>query len=413
MNSPKTMPKFPLNLYLNALPLSLLLAGLAAVPVHAQLPPPPVATPPIRAVSVTPNYQIAAGDVLSVNVVNFTNLSSPQAMVAPDGTISLPLLDQVSVAGLTTVQATRLLAARWKRYVINPAVTVSLMQKHAQTVVLNGSLNHTGTIDYRPNLRLLEALAQMGGSLSTADATKAVLTHADGTKQALDLSHPETKADDPEINLVLQPGDVLYIPEQKGKISVTGEVKQPGSIYYKENTTVLDAISASGGINSETADLNEATLTHDGATRKLDLDALLRKGDIHANAMLASGDTVNIPELHNRTYVFGDVGRPGYYYYKPGDHILDALNSAGVQPDADTGKINVIHTNKDKTVSQMVRVNADDFLLRGNISGNPAVQPGDSLYIPKKHESFNGNTILQVLSGVGAVANTGRVLQGR
>jgi len=387
----------------------MLLAALAAAPSGAQVLP----AAPAGAAAATPGYRIAAGDVLGVSVVNFPNLTTPQAMVTPDGTISLPLLDQVSVTGLTQEQVTRLLTSKWRKYVIGPAVTVSLIQKHPQTVVLNGSLNHTGTIDYRPNLHLLDALAQMGGALPTADATKAVLTHADGTKVPLDLSHPETKAGT-DVDVALQPGDILYVPQQEGKVSVTGDgIKQPGSIYYKENLTLLDAISASGGVNPDTADLSAATLMHNGAEKKIDLQALLKAGDPKADVLLASGDIINIPELHNRTYVFGDVSHQGYYYFKPGDRILDALNSAGIAPDADTAKINVIHTNKDKTFSQMARVNADEFLLHGNIIGNPAVQPGDSLYIPKKHEQFNAASAFQVLSGVGALANTSYLLRGR
>ncbi len=385
----------------------ILLAALAAAPSGAQVMPAAASA----AASATPGYQIAPGDVIGVSVVNFPNLTTSQAMVTPDGTISLPLLDQVSVTGLTQEQVTRLLVRKWRKYVINPSVTVSLVQKHAQTVVLNGYLTRTGVLDYKPGLHLLDALAQMGGALPAADATRAVLTHPDGTKVPLDLSHPETKAGT-EVDVVLQPGDILYMPQQEGKVSVTGDgIKQPGSMYYKENLTLLDAISASGGVNPDTADLPAATLTRNGADKKIDLQALLKAGDPKADVLLASGDIINIPELHNRTYVFGDVSRQGYYYYKLGDRILDALNSAGVAPDADTGKINVIHTNKDKTFSQMVRVNADEFLLHGRIIGNPAVQPGDSLYIPRKHEQFNGNTILQVLGGVGAVANTSALLR--
>ena len=385
----------------------MLLAALAAAPSGAQVMPAAASA----AASATPGYQIAPGDVIGVSVVNFPNLTTSQAMVTPDGTISLPLLDQVSVTGLTQEQVTRLLVRKWRKYVIDPSVTVSLVQKHAQTVVLNGYLTRTGVLDYKPGLHLLDALAQMGGALPAADATRAVLTHPDGTKVPLDLSHPETKAGT-EVDVVLQPGDILYMPQQEGKVSVTGDgIKQPGSMYYKENLTLLDAISASGGVNPDTADLPAATLTRNGADKKIDLQALLKAGDPKADVLLASGDIINIPELHNRTYVFGDVSRQGYYYYKLGDRILDALNSAGVAPDADTGKINVIHTNKDKTFSQMVRVNADEFLLHGRIIGNPAVQPGDSLYIPRKHEQFNGNTILQVLGGVGAVANTSALLR--
>lgn len=395
-----------------------LLAGLAAGPSGAQVTPEspvtpasPTAVSPARPVVVSPDYKIAEGDVLGVNVVNFPNLSTPQTMVTPGGNISVPLLDQVPVVGMTQDQVKRLLTARWRKYVINPAVNVFLTQKHAQVIRLSGSLNHTGSIDYTPDLHVLQALAQMGGALPSADATKAVLQHTDGTQQVLDLSNPETKAGT-DVDVLLQPGDVLIIPDQKGKVSVTGDgIKQPGSIYFKENLTLLDAINASGGILSDTADLPGATLTRNGSDTKIDLQALLRGGNPKADIMLQPGDHVNVPELHNRTYVTGDVSHQGWYYYKPGDTIRDALSSAGLQPDSDTGKINLIRNNKDKTEALMVHVNFDDFQLRGKTSGNPPVQPGDSLYIPKKHEQFNANSLLQTLTGVGALANTTYLLR--
>ncbi len=391
---------------LEVIPL-MLLAGLAAVPAGAQVTP----SAPKPAISVAPNYQIAPGDVLSVDVINFPTYSTPQAMVGPDGTISLPLLDQVSVNGLTRELVTRLLTNKWRKYFRNPVVTVSLIQKHAQTVVLNGSLNHTGTIDYKPDLHLLEALAQMGGALPTADASKAVLTHSDGTKQALDLSHPERKAGT-DVDVALQPGDVLYVPQQEGKVSIVGEVKNPGNLYYKENLTVLDAINASGGVNLETADLYSSTLTHNGVTRKIDLYALLHNGDLHADASLAAGDILTIPELHNRVYIYGDVQRQGFYYYKPQDRFMDAFATAGLLPDSDTGKINLIRVDKDRKVARMTRVNLDKFLHDGDYSGNPEVQPGDSLYIPKKGHVFKLEDVFAPLQAIGSVSYTTRLLQG-
>ena len=395
-----------------AIPL-LLMAGLAVAPVGAQVMP---ATPaPAPAITVAPNYKIAPSDVLSVSVINFPNLSSPQTMVGPDGTISVPLLDQVSVTGLTRNQISRLLTSKWRKYVINPVVNVSLVQKHAQTIILSGYLNHTGTIDYRsdPPLHLLEALAQMGGALPTADSSKAVLTHADGTEVPLDLSHPETKAGT-SVDLVLQPGDRLYIPQQEGKVSVTGDgIKQPGSIYFKENLTMLDAISASGGIITETADLPAATLTRHGADKKIDLQDLLRNGDPKADLMLEPGDVINIPELHNRVYIYGDVERQGFYNYKTHDRLTDAFATAGLLPDSDTAKINVIRVDKGQKVARLTHVNLDKFLHQGDYSGNPEVQPGDSLYIPKKGHVFKIEDVFAPLQAIGSVSYATRLLQGK
>lgn len=392
----------------------MLLAGLAAAPVGAQIALPLPTTAPV----VAPSYQIDAGDVLGVNVINFPNFSTPQTMVGPEGTISLPLLDQVYVKGLTRDQVTRLLTTRWRKYVINPAVNVSLVQKHAQTVVLNGYLNHTGSVDYKTDLHLLDALAQMGGALPTGDLSKAVLTHTDKTTQQLDLSHPETKAGT-DVDVLLQPGDILYVPQQEGKISVTGDgIKQAGSIYYKENLTLLDAINASGGTIVDVGDqpganLAGATLTRNGIDKKIDLKALLQDGDPRANIMLEPGDIINIPQSNNRVFIYGDVQRQGFYNYKTGDRLNSAFATAGLLPDSDTGKINRLRVDKDKKVAHMDRVSFDKFLQKGDYSGNPEVQPGDSYYIPKKGSKFTLNDVIAPLSAIGSLSYTTRLLQGK
>lgn len=395
--------------------LSVLLLSASLVPVHAESPPPVV---------VTGSYQLAPSDVISINVVNFTNLSVVQAVVAPDGTVAVPLLDNVAVSGMTTAQTARLLTKKWKRYVINPAVSVSLMQKHVQNVVFSGWLTHPGTLSYRPGLHLIDALAEAGGSLPSGDPTSATLTHADGSKQLLDLSYPEKKADDPLVNCELSPGDVVYVPEQRAKVSVVGMVKLPGSLTYNDHLTVLEAINASGGALPEVADLKSSTFTHDGVESKIDLDAMLLHGDMSANVKMSPDDRISIPELHNKVYVFGDVAREGFYYYKPGDRVTDALGGVGGPlQQADLGKINIMNIKEVAPVAKadpkakqkidpkeddarMARVNLNDWLLHGKATGNPFISNGDTLYIPDKHHQFGAGDVLQMINGVGQAAYT-------
>ena len=493
----RTFPKMMKPLVIPSLLLAFTLAGTASA--QAQIIPLTPSAPAVSSVPIAlaPDYQIAPGDVLSVNVLNWPTDSAPQAMVAPDGTVSLNHINQVNVAGLTTPQATALLTKKWKKYFVNPVVTVALLQKHQQLVVFSGFLNHPGSLDYRPGLHLLDALAEAGGAMTTADSASAVVTHADGTKQTLDLTHPETKHGTPA-DLVLDPGDVVYLPEQLGKVSVVGQVKQPGSLPWNDHLTVLEAITDSGGIiDMYRADLKGAKLTHDGQDRPIDLDAMLNHGDLTGNVnlapgdrlsipeqlsrvsvvgqvkqpgslpyndhltvleaitdtggiidmeradlkgaklmrngqersidldamlnhgimtdnvILAPGDRLTIPESNNRVYVFGDVQRPGYYYYKENDRVQDALSTALVAPDADTGKINVIHVNQTKTEARMVRVNLNEFQQQGRIEGNPLIQPGDSLYIPKQRTPFRLSDIFTPLNAIGSISYTTRLLENK
>lgn len=391
---------------------ALMLAGLGGiVPAQAQTTISMPSPAPAASAAVAPGYQIAPGDVLGVSVVNPPSgfVIPPQVMVAPDGAVSLPLINTVALSGQTVEQATALLTKKWKVYLVNPVVTVSLVQKHLQTIVFSGAVNKPGTLDYRPNMRLLEALAEAGGLIMTggvttsgmqitmADAAHAVITHADGTQQALDLSHPETK-NGSAVDMELVPGDVVYVPDQLGKVSVVGQVRQPAAIPWKENLTILEAISECGGIvDLDTADLRGAKLTHNGQDTPLNLEPMMRQGDMSANIKLAPGDRVFVPEFINRSYVYGDVAKPGFFLYKPGDRLLDAFNNAGPMPDADLSKVNVIHMDKVKKTAVMVRVNLNEFLLHGNIQGNPEIGPGDALYVPAKGHKTTISDILSPL----------------
>jgi polysaccharide export outer membrane protein len=400
-----------------------LFASVAAlVPALAQtsLPAAPVVAAPgaVTPTAVTPEYRIAPGDVISVAVADWPN-NSAQATVAPDGTISMPLINRVPVAGLSIDQATALLTNKWKKYIIDPSVTVSLMQKHPQFVIFSGSIARPGTLDYRPGLHLIEALAEVGGLVVTgtgagsstgpgslmtiADPSHVTVTREDGTKQTLNLTHPETLAGT-SADIALEPGDVIIVPQQLGKINVIGQVRDPGVIPYRDNLTVFDAISDSGGYNDGAADLENATLIHNGTSSPINLDPMLRHGDMHANITLAPGDQISIPEVGYHTVVFGDVARPGSFIWKPGYRISDALSSvSGPTGQADLGKINVIRPDKVHG-PQLVRVNFNDFVLLGKASGNPLIQPGDALYIPDKKTPLTFGQVVSVLSGVGTAA---------
>jgi len=399
----------------------LIIAGMMSVgPSQAQTNVPKAGSTSSILPVANPSYQIAPGDLLGVTVVNAPTgfvVPSP-VMVAPDGTVSLPLIHTVTLSGTTVEQATSTLTKKWKRYIIDPVVTVSLIQKHLQTVVFTGAVNRPGLLDYRPNMHLLEALAEAGGlmtvggmttngtPISLSDAAHAVITHADGSRQMLDLSQPDQKAGT-DIDIALVPGDVVYVPQQTGRVSVVGQVRQPGTLPYKEHMTILEAISESGGIpDLDSADLRHAKLIHNEQETPLDLYPMMRDGNMTANVVLSPGDRVFIPEFINRTYVYGDVFHTGFYAYKPGDRVLDALNGVGGNlPTADLSKINLIHTDKVKNTARLVQVNLNNFLLHGDYSGNPPVGPGDALYLPEKSHKTTLNDLLSPIIGIGAVGN--------
>lgn len=371
-------------------------------------PGPQTTTPAAQASSaatMAAAYPLAEDDVLSITVLNFSNLSVPSLVIPPDGMISVPLLEPFSVTGMTTAEVKQTLTEKWRKYVINPAVNVVIAQKRRENVVFAGFVGRTGAIEYRQSIHILTALAEAGGATFTGDLSRVVVQHKTGEKQTLDLSHPETKGGS-AVDIVLLPGDLITVPEKRTQFSVLGEVNKPGSYDYRDDMTVLDALTAVGGIK-ETADLDSATLIHEGKESKIDLDALLRHGDMSVNTKLAAGDRLMLPEIRNRVYVFGAVSRPGYYIFKAGDRVLDALNgSGGPTREGNLAKINVIRIDKAKNTATTEAVDIEKFLKKGDTKGNVALGPGDVLYVPDKKHKFGIQDIFGVLSGLNFVNST-------
>lgn len=359
--------------------------------------------------STPAGYALGAGDVISIQVINFPELSVQQATVPPDGRVSVALLGALPVAGKTTDALAHTLTRRWNDYVVNPSVSVLLVQKRKETIQVFGAVTRPDTVEFGPDLHVLEAVAKAGGFDPQSDPGTVTVTHRNGQRQVVNLSHPEVKGGTDQ-DIILSPSDVVYVPQRHTQVSVLGEVAKPGNLEYKENMNVLDALGGAGGASTE-ANLNGATLIHNGRQRPLDLYGLLRQGNMSANIALAPGDSIVVPELHNRTYVFGAVAKPGYYAFQPGDRVLDALNGCGgpLGQTADLGKVNVIHIARDKQTATTQTVDIGKFLTKGDMAANVPLAVGDVVFVPDKKHSASP---LGILSGLGLLANTARLLVG-
>jgi polysaccharide export outer membrane protein len=391
-----------------ALALTALTAALGqAFPAETRAQPP--ASQPPRTTPAP--YLLGADDVLSIQVINFPELCVPQITVPSDGSITVPVLGSLPVAGQTTAQVARTLTKKWSDYVVSPLVTVTLTQRRHQSVQIYGFVAHAQAVEYRPDLHLLEALAEAGGASETGDMSQVAVTHKNGVIQTADLSDPQTAGSAAQ-DLALSPDDVIYVPPRHMQISVLGEVAKPGSYAYKDKMTVLDALTDADNVNQATADLSHATLIHDGTEHPLDLNALLVRGQVANNVALAPGDRIYIPELHNRIFVDGAVGHAGYYAFKPGDRLVNAISGSGgtLAGVSDLKKVTVVHQGTQPGTVVAETVDFGKFLQHGDMSVNLPLQPNDAIYVPVKGSTTNPIAILGGIFGLGTSA---KVLTGR
>ncbi len=102
---------------------------------------------------------------------------------------------------------------------------------------------------------------------------------------------------DPQVAVILTD---LRSHEYLSRVRVTGAVRQPISIPYRQGMTVLDAVLAAGGI-TEFAAPDRSDLYRkngDGSTRNypVRLDRILGRGDLSTNVPVAPGDVITVPD---------------------------------------------------------------------------------------------------------------------
>ena len=81
---------------------------------------------------------------------------------------------------------------------------------------------------------------------------------------------PSVLATKPELDPLLEPGDVLYIPQRPSTITVLGQVMQPGSLPFRSGTSVGDYIQMAGGYGQASDEGNTIVVLPDGTARKVE-----------------------------------------------------------------------------------------------------------------------------------------------
>ena len=404
-----------------ALALSMIL--LCGLPAHAA---PGVDAPiaPIAPIQPQPGpgamesgvYRLAAGDTISIKVVNFEELSSPMVVVPPDGMITVLLLDPIQVTGKTTAELAQLLAEKWRKFVVDPYVTVALVSPRTESVMFYGAVARVGPLTFRYHMRILDALAELGGA-PKGDLSRVIVTHKNGDKQTLDLSHPETKSGT-DADLELTPGDVIFVPEDTAHFTVLGDFARTGIFDYKDDMTVLDALTLVGGA-SPSANLSGAMILHNGKAISLDLQALLYKHDLSQNLKLAPGDVMTVPQDTNQFTVLGEVGRPGIFPYRDGLTVLDLITANAVLPSGDLdsatltrdGKVMPLHLKElwvDHDLTQNTKIFAGDVIIIPLRKSEVGVfgEVGHAGNVPYKDDM----TVLDALTAAGGVTGSGDML---
>jgi len=160
------------------------------------------------------SYRLGCGDVVEVMVWRDDTLSRT-VVVAPDGTISLPLVGKIQAAGQSLSQLKSNLEQRISVYVPDPVLSLDVKQANSMQIYIIGKVNSPGRFVISSNINVLQALAMAGGlnPFADKDAIRIMREQADGATRSFDFDYKKVlRGDNLEQNIRLQRGDVVVVP---------------------------------------------------------------------------------------------------------------------------------------------------------------------------------------------------------
>jgi polysaccharide export outer membrane protein len=159
------------------------------------------------------DYVLGPGDVLQISVWKNETLSRVLT-VRPDGKISMPLLQEVQAAGLTSMQLHDKLAAALVEFLPNPEIAVNVVEVRSMRVSVLGEVQRPGVLVLGGATTILEALAMAGGfrDFASPSRIRVIRRDAAGRTESLRFNYNRALKGSPEENLVLRSGDVIVVP---------------------------------------------------------------------------------------------------------------------------------------------------------------------------------------------------------
>jgi len=247
-------------------------------------------------------YIIGPRDLLEIKVFELPEFDHT-VRVSEDGSITLPLIGNVQIGGLTKDKAEERLSELLEKYVKKAQVSIFIKEYQSSRVAIIGAVEKPGMYELVGRQTLLQMISQAGGFKDTAANEIYVLREGqDGTTASISIDLEDLMINgNQNLNIPIQANDVINVPVDKLiNVYVFGEVRQPGALQVKMSNkiTLLQAIAQAGGLSENATKRGVTIKRRDKSGKEINLSVNLndiikgKKKDIP----LQEGDVVIVKQ---------------------------------------------------------------------------------------------------------------------
>jgi polysaccharide biosynthesis/export protein len=198
---------------------------------------------------------LGPGDVVKLSVYGNPDLAL-ETRISEAGTITFPLIGQVDIGGLSVAAAEKKIANMLERggYLKKAQVNMIVTTLQSQQVAVLGHVNRPGRYPVEGKRSVLDLLAMAGGMSAEGGDSISLVRNRKGTvtKETIDVVQM-VRSGQLDQNMEVAGGDVIYV-ERAPRFYIVGEVQRPGAFKVERSMTVLQALSAGGGLTARGTD---------------------------------------------------------------------------------------------------------------------------------------------------------------
>ena len=284
---------------------------------------------PVQHLPVTPEYVVGPGDELLIRTWGQVT-QNLHLTVDRSGSIYIPQVGEIRVAGLQFRQLQPLLKARLDRVYRNYDMNVNLGQLRSIQVFVTGQARRPGSYTISSLSTLVNAIFACGGpgahgSLRHIQLRRGASLVADFDLYGLLLRGDKSK------DVQLETGDLIFFSPLGPQVAVVGSVQNPAIYELRGDETVSDALALAGGIsavaNTSTLEIERTQKESDGTAARVAVD--LRADRQGLAAPLRNADIVRVratsPRFAKTVILRGNVADPGRFAWHEGMRVSDLI----------------------------------------------------------------------------------------
>jgi polysaccharide export outer membrane protein len=331
---------------------------------------------PVMDVPVGPDYVLGPEDTLSIHIWNVPESSLNRSYISPverDGTIFIPQVGSIPVAGSTFAQVNQILHAKLSTLLKRFDLHVSMARLRTMKVFVVGEVNRPGAYEVSSLATASHSLYAACGPAKSGSLRRIQVVRGNKTVAELDFYEFLLRGDRSH-DLRLQSGDTIVVPPIGAVAAVGGPVRRPAIFEMKERTTLGDLLELAGGLQPS-ADRSHAQIFRLEAGKKrvildLPLGSALNGGrkfdESQATPLITDGDFVRIAsipiQIENAVTLAGAVRAPGPYEFKPGMRLLDLVTPEQVLVDSYLDKAELVRTDPFTYETTVIPINIKELL---------------------------------------------------